>query len=179
MNFSSCGPLIHLGLRRTSRSPTRSKKGPVVRYFYPQAFTSGCNAEAHDFAEATPKFNALGVTVVGMPTDAIATLRTFSVEACRDKFAVAADAGGRITKRYDASIMEGVDMADRISCVISPHGKVLAVSGTAATPRYTRRATATATAEPAPTAAHQARSSGPGAPPPSALASSRCSHSSA
>ena len=103
------------------------KKGPVVLYFYPKAFTSGCTAEAHDFAEATPKFNALGATVVGMSNDDIATLQKFSVEACRDKFAVAADAGGRITKQYDATMLPGLAMADRISYVISPQGKVLYV----------------------------------------------------
>jgi len=103
------------------------KKGPVVLYFYPKAFTSGCTAEAHDFAEATPKFNALGATVVGMSNDDIVTLQKFSVEACRDKFAVAADAGGRITKKYDAAFMIGLEMADRISYVISPQGKVLYV----------------------------------------------------
>ncbi len=103
------------------------KKGPVVLYFYPKAFTSGCTVEAHDFAEATPKFNALGATVVGMSSDDIDTLKKFSVEACRDKFAVAADAGGRITKQYDAKLMWGLDMADRISYVISPQGKVVYV----------------------------------------------------
>ena len=101
------------------------KQGPVVLYFYPKAFTSGCTAEAHDFAEATPKFTALGATVVGMSNDDIATLRKFSVEACRDRFAVAADAGGKITKKYDAAMMIGMEMADRISYVISPQGKVI------------------------------------------------------
>ena len=115
------------------------KKGPVVLYFYPQAFTSGCTAEAHDFAEATPKFNALGATVVGMSNDDIATLKKFSVEACRDKFAVAADAGGRITKQYDAAMMKGADMADRISYVISPQGKVLAVWSSASPDEHVKR----------------------------------------
>jgi hypothetical protein len=36
------------------------KKGPVVLYFYPAAFTPGCTVEAHEFAEATDKFKALG-----------------------------------------------------------------------------------------------------------------------
>ena len=103
------------------------KKGPVVLYFYPAAFTSGCTAEAHDFAEATPKFRTLGATVVGMSNDDIKTLQKFSTEACRDKFAVLADAGGRITKRYDASMMKGSELADRISYVIGPQGKVLYV----------------------------------------------------
>ena len=103
------------------------KKGPVVLYFYPKAFTSGCTVEAHNFAEATPKFNALGATVVGVSNDDIETLKKFSVEACRDKFAVAADYGARIMKQYDAALWVKPDMADRISYVISPQGKVLYV----------------------------------------------------
>ncbi|WP_163361502.1 redoxin domain-containing protein, partial [Enterobacter hormaechei] len=71
------------------------KQGPVVLYFYPKAFTSGCTVEAHQFAEATEKFKAQGVTVIGMSNDDIDTLKKFSVEACRNKFAVAADAGGK------------------------------------------------------------------------------------
>lgn len=102
-------------------------KGPVVLYFYPKAFTSGCTIEAHNFAEATPKFNALGATVVGISNDDIETLKKFSVEACRDKFAVAADSGARIMKQYDAALWIKKDMADRISYVISPAGKVLYV----------------------------------------------------
>jgi peroxiredoxin len=101
------------------------QKGPVVLYFYPKAFTSGCTVEAHGFADATPRFNALGATVVGMSNDDIATLQKFSVEACRDKFAVASDVGGRITKKYDANLIFGLEMADRISYVISPQGKIL------------------------------------------------------
>jgi peroxiredoxin len=115
------------------------KKGPVVLYFYPQAFTSGCTIEAHDFAEATPKFNALGATVIGMSSDDIATLKKFSVEACRDKFAVAADAGGRITRQYDASMVKGEEMADRISYAISPQGKVLAVWSSASPDEHVKR----------------------------------------
>jgi len=103
------------------------KQGPVVLYFYPKAFTSGCTVEAHNFAEATPKFNALGATVVGISNDDIETLKKFSVEACRDKFAVAADSGARIMKQYDAALWIKPDMADRISYVISPEGKVLYV----------------------------------------------------
>lgn len=103
------------------------KKGPVVLYFYPKAFTSGCTIEAHNFAEATPKFSAMGATVVGISNDDIETLKKFSVEACRDKFAVAADSGARIMKQYDAALWVKPDMADRISYVISPEGKVLYV----------------------------------------------------
>jgi peroxiredoxin len=102
-------------------------KGPVVLYFFPKAFTKGCTIEAHDFAEATPKFNALGATVVGISNDNIDTLKQFSVEACRDQFAVAADSGARIMKQYDAALLLKPDMADRISYVIGPDGKLLYV----------------------------------------------------
>ena len=115
------------------------KKGPVVLYFYPKAFTSGCTIEAHDFAEATPKFNALGATVVGLSNDDLPTLIKFSVEACRDKFAVGADVGGRVTREYDASMSKGEDMADRISYVISPQGKVLAVWSSASPDEHVKR----------------------------------------
>lgn len=103
------------------------QQGPVVPYFYPKAFTSGCTVEAHQFAEATEQFKALGATVIGMSNDDIATLRRFSVEACRNKFAVAADSGARIMKQYDAGLGWLPSTADRISYVISPQGKVLYV----------------------------------------------------
>jgi len=104
------------------------KQGPVVLYFYPKAFTSGCTVEAHQFAEATDKFKAQGVTVIGMSNDDIDTLKKFSVEACRSKFAVAADAGGKVIKDYDVALkLVPGTMADRISYLIAPDGKVAAV----------------------------------------------------
>lgn len=103
------------------------KNGPVVLYFYPKAFTSGCTIEAHNFAEATEKFTALGATVVGVSNDDIETLKKFSVEACRNKFMVAADGGAQIIKKYDASLMMMPNTADRISYVIGPDGKVVYV----------------------------------------------------
>src|SRR6516164_5766866 len=76
------------------------KKGPVVLYFYPAAFTTGCTIEAHEFAEATDKFKKLGATVIGVSHDPIDKLAKFSVSECRSKFAVASDADGGIMKQY-------------------------------------------------------------------------------
>ena len=100
-------------------------KGPVVLYFFPKAFTQGCTIEAHDFAEATPKFAALGATVIGVSHDDLQTIERFSVEACRNKFAVAADPSAHVIGAYDAKLafVTG-DMADRISYVIAPDGRV-------------------------------------------------------
>jgi len=102
------------------------KKGPVVLYFFPKSFTSGCTLEAHLFAEATDKFAALGATVVGVSHDDIATQIKFSKEECRDKFAVAADPESAIIKSYDAK-MAVMPYSDRISYVITPDDKVLYV----------------------------------------------------
>jgi peroxiredoxin Q/BCP len=101
------------------------KKGPVVLYFYPAAFTPGCTVEAHDFAEATAQFQALGATVIGVSHDDIATLNKFSVTECRNKFAVAADPDQHIMKAYDAVLKAKPTLADRTSYVISPEGTIL------------------------------------------------------
>ncbi|MFT3777875.1 MAG: peroxiredoxin [Ottowia sp.] len=99
------------------------KKGPVVLYFFPKAFTKGCTIEANAFAEATPRFAALGAAVVGLSHDGIDTLRKFSVEECRDKFAVASDPKARTIQAYDAaSLLPG--MASRISYVIGQDGRI-------------------------------------------------------
>jgi thioredoxin-dependent peroxiredoxin len=99
-------------------------RGPVVLYFFPKAFTKGCTIEAHEFAEATARFNALGATVVGVSNDDIDTLKRFSVEACRNKFAVAADAESRVIRAYDAKLAVMPGMADRISYVIDTAGRI-------------------------------------------------------
>ena len=101
------------------------KSGPVVLYFYPAAFTKGCTVEAHNFAEATDKFKALGATVIGVSHDDIDTLNKFSVSECRNKFAVASDADQKITKEYDAVLKLKPEYADRTSYVIAPDGKII------------------------------------------------------
>ncbi len=101
------------------------KKGPVVLYFYPAAFTPGCTVEAHQFAEATDRFKALGATVIGVSHDPIDKLNKFSVSECRSKFPVAADPDQHIMKAYDAVLAVRPELANRTSYVISPAGVVL------------------------------------------------------
>lgn len=100
------------------------KKGPVVLYFFPAAFTPGCTVEAHEFAEATPEFNRLGATVIGMSADSIDKLQRFSVEECRNKFAVAT-ATPTVIKGYDVSLPVRPGMTNRTSYVIAPNGKII------------------------------------------------------
>ena len=103
------------------------KKGPVVVYFYPKAFTSGCTIEAQLFAQATDKFAELKATVIGVSSDDIETLKKFSQGPCGGKFAVAADLDRKIIKAYDAGMMLMPSMASRISYVVTPDSKILFV----------------------------------------------------
>lgn len=101
------------------------KKGPVVLYFYPAAFTPGCTIEAHDFADAINQYKALGATVIGVSHDPLAKLAKFSVSACRSKFAVAADTDQSVMKSYDAVLAQAPSLANRTSYVIAPNGTIL------------------------------------------------------
>ena len=97
-------------------------RGPVVLYFYPKAFTRGCTLEANAFAEATPEFEALGASVVGMSNDTIETLKRFSREECRDAFAVGV-AGQSLIQAYDVALGES-GLASRTSYVIAQDGTI-------------------------------------------------------
>ena len=109
------------------------KKGPVVLYFYPKAFTKGCTAEAHEFAEAAGKFKAMGATLIGMSADDIQTLDKFSTSECHSAFPVAADPSLSVIKSYDVAltgeILRAMPMigkiSDRTSFVIAPDGKIV------------------------------------------------------
>lgn len=101
------------------------KKGPVVLYFYPAAFTPGCTIEAHLFAAAMPKFRSLGATVIGVSHDPIEKLNKFSVTECRKQFPVAADTDQHIMKEYDAVLWLKPEYANRTSYVIAPDGKII------------------------------------------------------
>lgn len=101
------------------------KKGPVVLYFYPAAFTTGCTIEAHEFADAIDQYKALGATVIGVSHDPIDKLQKFSVSECRSKFAVAADTNQMVMKEYDAVLPQHPDYANRTSYVIAPDGTIV------------------------------------------------------
>jgi peroxiredoxin len=120
------------------------KKGPVVVYFYPAAFTGGCNIQAHTFSENSDKFKAAGASIIGVSLDKIATLNEFSADPqfCAGKIPVASDADGKIAKSYDLKVMEGkpgfkntkgneIDhgFAERTTFIVTPDGKVATTIG--------------------------------------------------
>jgi peroxiredoxin len=101
------------------------KKGPVVLYFYPAAFTTGCTIEAHDFADAIDQYHALNATVIGVSHDPLDKLQKFSVSECRSKFAVAADTQQTVEKAYDSVLVQHPQYANRTSYVIAPDGTIV------------------------------------------------------
>lgn len=100
------------------------KHGPVVLYFYPKAFTSGCTMEAHAFSEAMPEFRKAGAQVIGMSADALPELKKFSVEHCRSAFPVATASKATIDA-YDVAM--GKTMSNRTSYVIARDGRIALV----------------------------------------------------
>jgi peroxiredoxin len=106
------------------------KKGPVVLYFFPAAFTPGCSAEARAFAEAVSDFEKEGASIVGMSADPVDKLADFSTKDCASKFPVAS-AGPGVIQKYDVALTyknaAGVTqtITNRTSYVIAPDGKII------------------------------------------------------
>ncbi len=120
------------------------KKGPVVVYFYPSAYTGGCNIQAHTFSENHDKFAAAGASIIGVSLDKIATLNQFSAdpEYCAGKLPVASDIDGKIAKSFDLKVMDArpgmkntkgdeIDhgFAERTTFIVLPDGKIAATIG--------------------------------------------------
>lgn len=101
------------------------KKGPVVLYFYPKAFTQGCTLEANAFSEAMPDFRKEGAMVVGLSADDLPTLKRFSTEECRDAFPVAI-ASKKMIADYDVALRD-TGLSDRTSYVIAQDGRIVMV----------------------------------------------------
>ena len=102
------------------------KKGPVVLYFFPKAFTSGCTAEAHKFSETIGEFKKAGAQVIGMSADDLKTLHDFSAKECRSAFPVAT-ATPALQKAYDVAWAAHPGITTRTSYVIGRNGKIVMV----------------------------------------------------
>jgi len=115
------------------------RKGPVVVYFYPSAYTNGCNVQAHTFAVNKDKFTAAGATIIGVSLDSIQRLNDFSADPnfCAGKFPTASDAGGKIARQYELQVKEGPPglkdtrgveighaFAERTTFVVTPDGRI-------------------------------------------------------
>lgn len=120
------------------------KKGPVVVYFYPSAYTGGCNIQAHTFAVNYEKFEQAGATILGVSLDNISRLNRFSADPdyCAGKIAVGSDADGKVSKAFDLAVntspagrkdTRGEEIehgrVERTTFIISPDGKIAATVG--------------------------------------------------
>jgi peroxiredoxin len=121
-------------------------KGPVVLYFYPSAYTGGCDLEAHTFAEMKDKFTAAGATIIGVSADDIGRLKSFSSnpDYCAGKFPVASDGDGKIAAAYGLDVtppqqgakdVNGQQITHgfipRTTFVINKNGEIVAVFSSA------------------------------------------------
>ena len=114
------GKPFRLNLKRELR------KGPLVLYFYPKAFTQGCTLEAKAFSDAMPEFRKAGARVIGLSGDDLPTLRRFSVEACRSSFPVATASPATIAA-YDVALKDRPGLSNRTSFVIARDGRIVYV----------------------------------------------------
>ncbi len=96
------------------------KKGPVVVYFYPSAYTKGCNLQAHTFSVNSEKFAAAGASVIGVSLDSIGRLNEFSAdpEFCAGKLAVGSDVGGTVAKSFAG-----------LKAMVTDAGKIISIGG--------------------------------------------------
>jgi peroxiredoxin len=136
-DFSAAGALAGRPIRFSLAESLA--RGPVVLYFFPAAFSEGFSIEAHNFAEATSRFEALGASVVGVSGDDIETLTKFSVQACQNKFAVVSDATRSVMKAFDAVMQTRPEYANRVSYVIAPSGAIVFVYSSLNPARHVER----------------------------------------
>jgi thioredoxin-dependent peroxiredoxin len=120
------------------------RRGPVVVYFYPAAFTGGCSIQAHTFAVNADKFAAAGASIIGVSLDSLAQLNEFSADpqSCAGKIPLASDADGRIAKAFDIAVSEAAPgrknnrgqeithgRTERTTFIVTPDGKVARTVG--------------------------------------------------
>ncbi len=120
-------------------------RGPVVVYFYPAAYTGGCDLEAHTFATHKDAFAAAGATIIGVSADSLERLNRFSSDPdfCAGKFPVASDPDGSIAATYGLELsppQKGVTDVNgdpvthgfipRTTFVIDADGRIVAVFST-------------------------------------------------
>lgn len=130
-------------------------RGPVVVYFYPSAYTEGCNIQAHDFSSNMEKFSAAGASVVGVSLDSIERLNVFSADPdyCAGKLAVASDPSGAIARSFDLKVIgtragdkdtRGIEIGhgytQRTTFIVARDGTVAAVVGGVSPEENVRRA---------------------------------------
>ena len=77
-----------------------SLKGkPLVLYFYPKDDTSGCTKEALDFTKSSRRFQALGIAIIGVSKDSVASHDKFKTKY-KLKLSLASDSETETAQAY-------------------------------------------------------------------------------
>ena len=120
------------------------KKGPVVVYFYPSAFTEGCNVEAHTFSVHKREFDQAGASIIGVSLDSIERLNAFSADPkyCAGRIAVASDADGQIARAFQLKVQGASEpfkdtrgvvvdhaFAERTTFIVTPDHRIYTTIG--------------------------------------------------
>jgi peroxiredoxin Q/BCP len=96
----------------------------VALYFYPKDDTPGCTTEACAFRDDVFKFKKMGVAVVGVSVDDVASHKAFA-EKHRLPFTLLADSGKSVAKEYGVlTTYNGTELASRQTFLIDPDGNV-------------------------------------------------------
>lgn len=119
-------------------------QGPTVVYFYPSAYTQGCNIQAHTFAINMDRFREAGASVVGVSLDSIERLNDFSADPnyCAGELPVVSDEDGSIAASYNIQVRgevngatdtRGIEIghgfAERTTFIVDTDGSIAAVVG--------------------------------------------------
>ena len=144
-DFTAKGSLA--GKDFTFSLKTALQKGPVVAYFFPSAYTGGCDAEAHAFAEESAKFAAAGASIIGVSADSVERLHVFSADPafCAGKFPIASDSDTKVATTYKLDArpasatakdvrgeLIGHAFIERVTYVVGKDGKIAATMSSAA-----------------------------------------------
>lgn len=105
-------------------SPENYKGKWVVLYFYPKDDTPGCTTEACNFRDDILTFRKMGVTILGVSTDDVASHQEFA-EKHSLPFPLLADTSGEVSATYAGFKLLGVlKLANRKTYLIGPDGKI-------------------------------------------------------
>ncbi len=85
------------GKDRVSLSEYRGRK--LVLYFYPKDDTPGCTSESCGFRDALGDFDKLGIDVIGISKDSVASHEKFS-KKYNLNFPLASDENGEVCEKY-------------------------------------------------------------------------------
>lgn len=104
---------------------------PLVLYFYPKDDTSGCTKEAIDFSGAAAQFKKLGVAVVGVSKDSVASHDKFKKKYALS-IALGSDPEGEMIESYGSWVEKSMYGRkymgiDRSTFLIDGKGRVVKI----------------------------------------------------